>query len=112
MPPALGRIFSQTGLLSIGTGCPGGVALPGDVQEMTGCDTECCGLVDEVVVSQRLNLVILESSNLNDLVCDLASATGPSWLALSQTFLFLPYFSHSGIMMSFQLKLENYATIN
>lgn len=44
-------------------------------------------------------------------LCDLGSATGPSWVTLRQTFIFLPYFSHLGIMMPFQLKLENYTTV-
>lgn len=41
----------------------------------------------------------------------LGSATGPSWATLGKPFLFLPYFHHLGIMMSFQLKLENITTV-
>lgn len=37
-----------------------GLTIPGRVQEMTGCDTYCCGLVGKVAFSQRLDLMALE----------------------------------------------------
>lgn len=41
----------------------------GAVQETTGCDTQCRGLIDKMVISQRLDSMILEVfSNLNDSV--------------------------------------------
>lgn len=42
---------------------------------------------------------------------DLGSGTGPSWVTLGKPFLSLPYFPYLGIMMSFQLKLENYTMV-
>lgn len=43
--------------LSIGTDFRGvgGVTTPGNVQETTGCCTQCQGLVHKVVIGQRLN---------------------------------------------------------
>lgn len=47
----------------------GGVTTPGGVQGMTECGTQCSAPVDEVVISQKLDLMIMEVfSNLND--CD------------------------------------------
>lgn len=45
----------------------GGVTIPGSAQGMTGCCTQCSGLIEEVEINQRLDSVILEVlSNLND----------------------------------------------
>lgn len=47
----------------------GGITVPEGAHETTGRGTWCYGLVDKVVIGQRLDLVILEIfSNLNDSV--------------------------------------------
>lgn len=107
-----GRIYSQAGLLSIEAGCPGSwwshPPWRCSRNDWTGHWVLWSGW-------QGWSKVGLDDlgvfPNLNDSVCDLGSATGPSWVALSQTFIFLPYFSHLGIMTPFQLKLENRTTV-
>lgn len=53
-------IPSQKGQINIGMGHQedGGVTIPGDVEEMTGCGTYCYGLVDMVVIDQELDLIL------------------------------------------------------
>lgn len=62
-----GGISSWKVLLSIETAWTnGGVTIPGGVQEVTGCEIQDFGLVDKVVVGQRLDSMILEGFFFND----------------------------------------------
>lgn len=63
----LGRISS----LKRWSSCPGGcgVTIPEGVWGMTGCGTQCSGLIGEVEISQMLDSGMLEVfSNLNDFI--------------------------------------------
>lgn len=60
----------------------GGVIILGDVQGTTRCGTQCSGLVDNTVISQRLAPVILEVfSNPNDSINTPSKGSARSWQA-------------------------------
>lgn len=114
LPPAFRKNLCRGRIVKRWRGCPGSWWSPGDVQEMPGCDTECCGLVDKVVISQRLDLMILESFPTREWLCvwlTLALPLGPLGWLWARHFFFWLIFSHLRIMTSFKLKLENHTTV-
>lgn len=50
----------RKGTLSIGMDCTQGVTIRGGAHETAACSTQCHGLVEKVMTSQRLELIISE----------------------------------------------------